>query len=88
MPTAKYYILIHMAILRFTGQKKIDIGNTLKIKANKKWIKFPIVKTFSDVGPYAPLAYIGSNETLELAVNLGNASEYFGFKTGEILNIK
>ena len=68
--------------------KKIDIGNTLKIKANKKWIKFPIVKTFSDVGPYAPLAYIGSNETLELAVNLGNASEYFGFKTGEILNIK
>jgi hypothetical protein len=51
-------------------------------------LKIPLVKTFSDVPPGKPLAYWGSSNTLELAINLGNAAKEFNVKIGEILEIK
>lgn len=39
--------------------------------------------TYSNVEVGSPVAYIGSFGTLELAVNCGNASEYFDVKAGE-----
>ena len=66
---------------------KIIIGSKLKIQINSKWIKFPIVKTFSDVAIHKPLAYIGSSDTLELAINLGNAAESFKLITVQSLKI-
>lgn len=50
-------------------------------------IKIPLVKTFSDVLPGDPLFYWGSSNTLELAVNLGNAANYFKIKQGDLLKI-
>ena len=68
-------------------EKQIVIGQVFKIKIKNKKINFPIVKTFSDVKKGKPLAYRGSNDTLELAINLGNAAKKFGLKTGQTLNI-
>lgn len=50
-------------------------------------IKIPVVKTFSDVPQGKPLAYWGSSNTLELAINLGNAAKEFNIKQGDILEI-
>lgn len=68
--------------------KPIIPGEKLKIKIKNKKINFPIVKTFTDVEKGRPLAYKGSNDTLELAINLGNAAKKYGLKTGEILIIE
>lgn len=43
----------------------------------------PVVHTFADVGEGQPLALKGSSGLLELAVNLGNGAEYFGYKPGD-----
>ncbi len=44
-----------------------------------------VVKTFSDVPPGQPLILNGSSHLLELAVNLGNAKDYFGLKLGQVI---
>ena len=48
--------------------------------ANRESI--PFVKTFSDVPPQSPLAYIGSLGYLEIAVNLGRADVYLDIGIG------
>ncbi len=42
----------------------------------------PFVKTFSEVPPQRPLAYIGSLEYLEIAINLGRADSHFDIGIG------
>lgn len=42
----------------------------------------PIRRTFSDVHPGEPLAYVGSGGHLEIAVRDGSAAEYFGVAKG------
>ena len=44
--------------------------------------------TYSDVKCGEPLAYWGSSGYLEIAVNTGKASEYFGAETGNFVDIK
>ena len=51
----------------------------------KKTFGLRVVKTFSDVPAGQPLILNGSSDTLELAVNLGNAQERFGLKLGQII---
>lgn len=48
---------------------------------------FPVVKTFSDVAVGKALAYLGSHDILELAINRGRANEQLGIKLEEILEI-
>lgn len=42
----------------------------------------PVTTTFSNVPQGQLLAYKGSNNTLEIAVNLGSAAQFFGAKAG------
>ncbi len=42
----------------------------------------PFVKTFSEVPPQSPLAYIGSIGYLEIAINLGRADSHFDIGIG------
>ncbi len=47
-------------------------------------VEIPLVRTFSDVEVGKPLAYIGSFDTLEIAVREGSASQKFGLKSGRL----
>lgn len=44
--------------------------------------------TFGDVPPGAPLAYIGSEGMVEIAVNRGSAADTFGLKPGSRVELK
>lgn len=68
--------------------KKLKKGKKLKLLINGKAESFPIVNTFADVKEGEKLAYTGSNDTLELAINLGNAAKSFNLRLGEILKEK
>jgi S-adenosylmethionine hydrolase len=47
----------------------------------------PLVRTFGDVAEDSPLAYIGSDGLLEIAVNRGNAAESLGLSTGAVVRL-
>ena len=66
-------------------KQKIKTGTKLKFLIKGKTQVFPVVKTFSNVNKGCNLAYLGSNDTLELAINLGNLAIKSGLKTGDIL---
>ena len=67
--------------------QEINSHKTLLIKTKKNIFKVPFVKTFSDIPKGKPLAFLGSSQTLELAVNLKRADTFFGVKQGDILKI-
>ncbi len=50
-------------------------------------VTLPIVSTFSEVLDGALLGYRGSNDTLEIAINLGSAGGYFQAKPGDEIKI-
>ncbi len=74
--------------VKIQWDKKLLVGRQLLFRLKGKTVKIPVVKTFSEVSEGKPLALLGSSETLELAVNLGNAAEKYAVQTGEILKIK
>jgi S-adenosylmethionine hydrolase len=47
----------------------------------------PLVRTFEDVPEGSPLAYIGSDGLLEIAVNRGNAAAALGLPIGAVVRI-
>lgn len=47
-----------------------------------------ISTTFSDVQLGQPLAYVGSEGGLEIAINRGNAAREFGLKSGAIVSLR
>lgn len=67
--------------------QKIYSCKKLTIKTRKNTFIVPFVKTFSDVPKGKPLAFLGSSQTLELAVNLKRADTFFRVKQGDILKI-
>lgn len=44
--------------------------------------------SYGEVGIHQPLAVVGSHETLEIAVNQGNASQFFDVKSGANIQLK
>ncbi len=58
----------------------------IRIKGNSNAIRF--VKTFSEVNEGELLCYKGSNNTLEIAVNLGSAKRVLNLNVGDILEIE
>lgn len=58
----------------------------IQIRGNSNAIKF--VKTFSEVNEGELLCYKGSNNTLEIAVNLGSAKNVLNLNVGDILEIE
>lgn len=69
----------HYGNIKIYWQKKLN-G---KIDLNNKEI--PVAKTFSDVKVGKAVAYWGSHNNLELAINQGRANKKLGIKLGEIL---
>lgn len=69
----------------------IDAYGNLKVYWEKRlhcgdfFGSVPVVTTFTDVQVGEPLAYWGSSDTLEIAVNQGSAARYFGVKLGDII---
>src|SRR3989344_6022901 len=78
----------HYGNIKIHWQENINAFRKLLIKTTKTAEVIPVVKTFSDVPPNTPLALLGSNGTLELAVNLTRGDEYFGVHLGEIVTIQ
>ncbi|OHB13229.1 MAG: hypothetical protein A2Y49_01895 [Candidatus Zambryskibacteria bacterium RIFCSPLOWO2_12_39_8] len=58
----------------------------IRIKGNSNTIRF--VKTFSEVSEGELLCYKGSNDTLEIAVNLGSAKKVLNLNVGDVLEIE
>ena len=63
---------------------KSDLFN-ICINGKNNPIKF--VKTFGEVSEGELLCYKGSNDTLEIAVNLGSAKKVLNLNVGDILKI-
>jgi S-adenosylmethionine hydrolase len=68
------------------GKKLTDFleSSPLRIKAGKLVIR-KLSRIYADCEEGEPLALINSSGLLEIAVNLGRASEYIGLKNGEIV---
>lgn len=73
--------------IKINWKNTVRSGGRLTVSVGGKEINVPVVKTFSDVRPIEPLAINGSSDSLELAVNLGRADDFFHAKPGEILEI-
>jgi len=58
----------------------------LRIEAGKLVIR-KLSRVYADCEEGEPLALINSSNLLEIAVNLGRASEYIGLKNGEIVGV-
>ena len=72
--------------LRFEEGQILHIDSYGNAKVwGKKTFGLPVVRTFSDVSVGEPLILNGSSDTLEIAINQGNAAEYFGLKLGEVI---
>jgi S-adenosyl-L-methionine hydrolase (adenosine-forming) len=84
---------------RITGEIiDIDSFGNLIINITKEYLEKPLVtlnsqdipfgKTFTDVKPRHPIAYIGSIGLLEIAINGGRADKYYGVKIGNKVVVK
>jgi len=60
----------------------------LTLKINNIFHEIRFVKTFSDVENGELLCYKGSNNTIEIAVNLGSAKDALSVKVGDIIYIE
>jgi S-adenosylmethionine hydrolase len=60
----------------------------LAIKFNGKQRIIKYCQTFSEVLPGELLAYRGSNNCLEIAINQGNVAAVLGSKVGDILTVE
>lgn len=68
--------------------EKLSLGKKLLVRKKEKSFILPVVRIYDDVQVAKPLALLGSQGTLEIAVNQRNAQKEFGFTVGEILEIK
>lgn len=69
-------------IINISGKILKEIA-TVSIKREN----MPLKKTFSDVAARFPVAYIGSLGFLEIAINQGNAAEYFNAVIGDKVEV-
>ncbi len=63
-------------------------GDKLELKINEKSYIIPFVKTFAQVKIGQPLAYKGSHETLEIAINQQNAAQKLQVKIEDTIDIQ
>jgi len=62
-------------------------NKTINLTCNNKTYKVLFTTTFSEVSPGTLLCYKGSNQTLEIAVNLGSAQETLNAYVGNIITL-
>jgi S-adenosylmethionine hydrolase len=56
------------------------VGDTVRLRIGERTFDVPYVRTFSDVAPGKPLAFIDSRGRFSLAVNQGDFAKAFGLK--------
>jgi S-adenosylmethionine hydrolase len=64
-----------------------DLNYILIIEAGSQW-RLPLVASYGAVPPGQLLATIGSRETLEIAINMGNAAQALGLTPGTALQVR
>lgn len=62
-------------------------GDCLVVMLGNKTLSVKFCSAYGEVSAGAPLALIGGGNFLEVAVNMGNASEVFGAKAGEPFHV-
>lgn len=68
--------------------RRLLVDDQVLVRAGDNQITFPFKRSFGFVGEGEPVAYKGSHGTLELAVRLGNGSEFLGgVRVGQVLDI-
>lgn len=77
----------HYGNVKLYWPKEIIPGKYFVVKNSNIKLELPVVKTFSDVPQGQPLALLGSNNTLELAVNLENAARLYNIHLNQTLHI-
>lgn len=65
-----------------------QIGDQICISINSRQIQASFVRTFADGKPGEIIAYKGSHDLLEVAQNLGSASNLLQFPVSEILSVQ
>lgn len=76
--------------ISFDEMKSLDIKehDQLTIKLGKKVFNIKLCTAYGEVQLHTPLALIGSSNLLEISVNQGDASKYFGVKVGDKVLLK
>ena len=69
-----------------TLHRDIEVAGRLVVEIADQAL--PVVRTYADVEPGSPLAYIGSSGDLELAIREGSAAEWLGAKRGMRLRVR
>jgi S-adenosyl-L-methionine hydrolase (adenosine-forming) len=77
----------HYGNVKINYTKPIEIGKKLIFQANNNRFEIPVFSTFSDVEIGMPLVYLGSSNTLELAINQSSAAQKYSIRVGDILSI-
>jgi S-adenosyl-L-methionine hydrolase (adenosine-forming) len=63
-------------------------GDYITLSFNNKKFSIPFVTTFKEVAIGQLLCYVGSNRTIEIAINQGSAADYLHIKAGDQLSIE
>jgi len=73
-----------------TNVRKSDLpeAGSVILLQGKNLHQLPLVKSYSHVGEGMPLTLFDSFELLEISVNRGDASRYFGLKEGDEVRIR
>ena len=78
----------HFGNIKIYWSGDITVGREMHLRTSKYIIEAPVVRVFNDVGQGRPLAYMGSHNTLEFAVNLANASKIYDIHLDDVLKIE
>ncbi len=68
-------------------ENNFDLSTELEVVINNRIFPAIFLNTFSDVEPGKLICYNGSNETLEIAVNLGSARDFLSANIGDKISI-
>lgn len=68
-------------------KRKIREGDELKVKLKSRSLTLKFCSAYGEEASKKTLAIIGSSGFLEIAVNQGNAAEFFKMKVGEMVSI-
>ncbi len=71
-----------------TNVEKYKNSKYIVLELDGSDISIPIVRTYTDVSVGSVLAYTGSHDTLELAINQGNFAREYNFKMGDNVDIR
>jgi len=66
----------------------ISEGRALSIQLGEKELTLKLCSSYGEVAKNTPLAIIGGTGFLEISVNQGNASEFFGVKIGDRITLR